>query len=220
MKKELSASVHKIPEITNDGSSSDNELNKDQQMNKLSETLSRSLRIEPPSLEQSMLHCSSAAKGSVNEPSTSTQKGSRSEWLLPIQTEQHNESLYPIENEQVFEPVFPSQQKSLQKWKPGRQPPLLTGTEMQVFRGQNSPCGTRSYIASFSDCDDIEYELENIYNDYEFSFQERRRRCQTRYNRVRIPFVSEHRVGWRKRIQHFICDIVRRMRYFIHHRST
>ncbi|GFX61264.1 hypothetical protein TNCV_3407381 [Trichonephila clavipes] len=229
IKKQLFECVHKTPKINKnaqeDGSSSDSGLKKNQQMIKLSETLSSSLRIEPPSFKQNVLsiQCSSAPKGSVTEPSFSKKEGQRSEGLPPIQTELQNESLYPIQNEQVSEPFFLPQQKSFLKWKPARQSPLLTGTQVRVsqnLRGQSGSRGARSYTIASSGHDDVERALENIHNEYELSFQERRRRCLTRHPRARITFVNEPRLGWRKRIRLLVRDIRRGVQNLFNRRST
>ncbi|GFV33487.1 hypothetical protein TNCV_318131 [Trichonephila clavipes] len=228
IKKQPFECVQKTPEIKNaqeDDSSSDSGFNKNQQMTKLSETLNRSLRIEPPSFKQSVLciHCSSAPKGGITEPSILKKEGPRSEELPPIQTELQTEFLYPIQNEQVLEPIFLPQQKSYLKWKPGRQSPLLTGTQVRVsqnLRGQSSSRGARSYTIASSGRNDVERALENIHNEYELSFQERRRRCLTRHPRVRLTFANEPRIGWRKRIRLFVRGIRRGVRNFFNRRST
>ncbi|GFY75419.1 hypothetical protein TNIN_67731 [Trichonephila inaurata madagascariensis] len=218
IKKQLIECVHKTPEKKNaqeDASSSDSEL---------SETFSRSLRIKPPFLKQSAFkHCSSAPKGSVTEPSTLKKEGPRSEGLPPIQTDLQNESLYPIQDEQVLETIFLPQRKSFLRWKPERQSPFLTGTQVRVsqnLRGQISSRGARSYTTASSGRGDVERTLENIHYDYELSFQERRRRCQTRYPRVRITFANEPRIGWSRRIRLFVRDIRRGVQNFFNRRST
>ncbi|GFS54186.1 hypothetical protein TNIN_165971 [Trichonephila inaurata madagascariensis] len=228
IKKQLFECVHKTPEkkknAQEDASSSDSGLNKNQQVIELSETLSRSLRIKPPFSKQSVFkHCSSAPKGSVTEPSTLKKEGPRSEGLPPIQTKMQNEFLYPIQDEQVLEPIFLPQQTSFLRWKPGRSSPLLTGTRVrdsQNLRGQSSSRGSRSYTTASSGRGDVERALENIHNEYELSFQERRRRCQTRHPRVRMTFAHEPRIGWRKRFRLFVRDIRRGVQNFFNRRST
>ncbi|GFR28708.1 hypothetical protein TNCT_339871 [Trichonephila clavata] len=201
--QEPSFCCEEIPEIKKiapkDDSSSDSGLNKNQQMIKLSETLSRPLRIEPPS------------------------DGPRSEWLPPIPTEQQDESNYSLQSEPVLEPVFLPQQKSFPKWKTGRQSPLPTGTQVRAFqnlRGQSNPRGARSYTMTSSGRDDIQHAFENIQNDYELSFQERRRRCQTRYPRPQIIFRNQPRISWRKRIRRFARDIRRFVQNLFNCRRT
>ncbi|GFQ70346.1 hypothetical protein TNCT_365101 [Trichonephila clavata] len=192
IKKHVPEYGHGIPEIkkmaSKDDSSSGSGFKKNQEMVELSEKLDRSVRIGPPS------------------------EGPRSEWLPPIQTKQ-KESMYPIHSEQVLEPVFLPQQKSFLKWNPRRQ----SGTQVGVYqnlREQSNPRGASSYAVASSGREDIQRTLESIRNDYEMSFEERRRRCQTRYPRPQIIFRNQPQIGWRKRIRLFFGSIQRGVQNF------
>ncbi|GFU64828.1 hypothetical protein TNCV_272131 [Trichonephila clavipes] len=135
-----------------------------------------------------------------------------------VQYEPKTESLLQIRNEHVFESVPRSPlapRASLQQCRPGRESPLLSGAQVRVFqspRAQNNLRGERSYNIVSSGCDNMLSGFANIRHDYELPFEERRRRCLTRFPRQRLTFTNETRIGWRTRIRRFFRDVRKQIR--------
>ncbi|GFX88530.1 hypothetical protein TNCV_2659411 [Trichonephila clavipes] len=135
-----------------------------------------------------------------------------------VQDEPKTKSLLPIRNEHVFEsvprsPIAP--RASFQQCRPGRESPLLSDAQVPVYqspRAQNNLRGARSSNIVSSGRDNMPSGFANIRHDYELPFEERRRRCLTRFPRQRLTFTNETRISWRARIRRFFGDVRKQIR--------